>query len=632
MMLLTEVGMKNLTLFFVRVAFSCLLSSVSFAQSDTLTILHFNDTHSNLAPIGPRDANLKGTLGGIARAATLIGMTKMEDPNAVALHAGDLFIGDLFFTQYFGVAELQVLNAAGMDAMAVGNHEFDLQPSTLYGALGAAFTSGGFPLLSSNLILDSAGVQPLKQYILPFTVKQAGNVKVGIFGLTTPATNILSLPSPASVDTNIGPIALAMVDTLTAKGCNVIVCLSHLGVYYDRMIASAIPGINVIVGGHDHFKLATPEIVKSPSDDTCYIVQANAFYLNAGKMRLKVQSGKVRLLDYSLIDLDGSIPEEPTVAATVDGLITGIESTYGTLFTARVGYATADFEEVATNPLADGYQDTPVGNLVTDAFRDKTKTDIALEVGGSTAQKIYHGPIVAADLFRVVGYGYNTENGLGYHLATMKMTGDEIWKSLEVGVSNIEVDDELLVQASGLTYVYNASRPVGQRVVSVEVNNLPLDPVKVYTVTGNEFVAAILPYYGVVATDVHVCSGDSTEFQVLSAFVAARDTIEPSTVRRITSPVVKVTSPLPKTFTLHQNYPNPFNPSTTISFELPKSEHVTLKVFNVLGQEVMTVINEVVSAGTHRVILNGTQLSSGFYFYQVRTGSAVQTKKMTLLK
>ncbi len=66
-----------------------LVCSFATAQSDTLTILHFNATHSNLEPIGPRDSNLRGSMGGVARAATLIEMTKQEDPNAIVLHAGD---------------------------------------------------------------------------------------------------------------------------------------------------------------------------------------------------------------------------------------------------------------------------------------------------------------------------------------------------------------------------------------------------------------------------------------------------------------------------------------------------------------------------------------------------------------
>jgi len=625
--------MKNSARFLFCCCSLILACSLGISRSDTLTILHFNDSHSNLAPIGPRDANLKGTLGGIARAATLIGMTKTEDPNAIVLHGGDVFIGDLFFNKYFGVPELQMMNALGFDAMAVGNHEFDLTPATLLGALATAFPTGGFPLLSANLNLDSASVQPLGSFVRPYLIKQAGNIKVGVFGLTTPMTNLLSQPSPAFIDTNIIPIAAAMVDTLTAANCGVIICLSHLGSHLDQVLAGYVPGINVIVGAHDHYKFDTPIIVQGPTGDTCYIVQANAFYLNAGKLRVLVGGGKVRALDYRMIDLDNTIPEDPTIAATVDGLVAGIEQTYDSVFSKRIGYATADFEEVATNLTEPGLHDTPIGNLVTDAFREETHTDIAIEVGGSTAQKIYHGPLIADDLFRVVGYGYNTENGLGYHLATMKMTGADILGALElIGLSGIEMDDEFLVQASGMSYVYNSSRPAGKRVASVMVGGQPLNPAQLYTVTTNEFVPMVLPYYSINPSDVHTCSGDTTEFQVLLKYVAARDTISPTRRSTVTNPVLKVSGGTPKTFSLLQNYPNPFNPSTSISFDVPRVSFVTLKVFNLLGQEIATIVAGNLNPGTYRYSFDAGRLASGVYLYQLRTGDYLQTRKMILMK
>ena len=87
------------------------------AAVDTLTILHVNDTHSCLAPLAPRNPDLSGTQGGIARAASVIGLTKMTETNVLTLHAGDSFIGDMFFNNYFGAAEFQIMNMLGFDAM-----------------------------------------------------------------------------------------------------------------------------------------------------------------------------------------------------------------------------------------------------------------------------------------------------------------------------------------------------------------------------------------------------------------------------------------------------------------------------------------------------------------------------------
>jgi CubicO group peptidase (beta-lactamase class C family) len=88
----------------------------------------------------------------------------------------------------------------------------------------------------------------------------------------------------------------------------------------------------------------------------------------------------------------------------------------------------------------------------------------------------------------------------------------------------------------------------------------------------------------------------------------------------------------PDLFSLHQNYPNPFNPSTTIAFDLPRAGHISLRVFDLLGQEVAILENGFVEAGSHRVIFNGSNLASGIYFARLDAGSFSQTKKLVLMK
>jgi hypothetical protein len=89
---------------------------------------------------------------------------------------------------------------------------------------------------------------------------------------------------------------------------------------------------------------------------------------------------------------------------------------------------------------------------------------------------------------------------------------------------------------------------------------------------------------------------------------------------------------VPTSYSLEQNYPNPFNPSTTIEYSLPRNGFVKLKVFNVLGKEVTTLINGQVEAGNHKVNFDATNLNSGVYFYRLESGSFIDTKKMILLK
>ena len=89
---------------------------------------------------------------------------------------------------------------------------------------------------------------------------------------------------------------------------------------------------------------------------------------------------------------------------------------------------------------------------------------------------------------------------------------------------------------------------------------------------------------------------------------------------------------MPKSFRLEQNYPNPFNPSTTIRYGLPNRSHVTLIVYNILGQLVTTLVNGEQEAGYHEVKFDGSRLASGVYFYRLQAGTYVETKKLLLLK
>jgi len=625
---------NKMKIFFLLISSLILLGIGNSYAQDTLTILHLNDTHSTLAPLGPRTETLQGTQGGIARAASTIGLTKITEPNVLTLHAGDIFIGDLFFNVYFGAAELTLLNGLSIDAMTVGNHEWDLTPAALLGSLQESFLPGeGFPLLSANLIFpDTIVPDTLREYILPFTIKQAGNVKVGIFGLTTPEANVISQPLPYFIDTNIVEIAAAMVDTLAALDCDVIILLSHLGYYLDVTIASYVPGINVIIGGHDHYRFETP----IPIADA-WILQANAYYSDIGKLQLSVSEGAVSLLNYEMIKLDETIPEEPSVLTEVNNLITGIESVYGPVYSQKVAYANAYFEEWADSLRYYGNHDTPLGNLVTDAFREKTGTDIAIEAGGSIAQPIYAGPLVAADIFRALGYGFNEIDGLGFRIVKFDILGSDLWLALETVLATIELNDEFFPQISGMKYTYDPNENAGERLNMVIIGEDTLNPGKTYSVSGNEFLAGILTgYLGVPISNLYLYE-DSTEFQVLSEYIIAQQSISPAVEGRILAAepgtgIEKSPDLWSNTFQLKQNYPNPFNPATNFEFRISDFGLVSLKIYDILGNEVATIVNEELPAGNYKYQWNADGLASGVYFYQLKAGHFVETKKLILLR
>ena len=91
-------------------------------------------------------------------------------------------------------------------------------------------------------------------------------------------------------------------------------------------------------------------------------------------------------------------------------------------------------------------------------------------------------------------------------------------------------------------------------------------------------------------------------------------------------------TPLPEKYTLHQNYPNPFNPNTTIAYDLPEEGMVTIRIYNMVGQEVATLVNNRQEAGRYKVVFNAENRSSGIYFVMMHSGSFQSVKKMVLIK
>ena len=149
----------------------------------------------------------------------------------------------------------------------------------------------------------------------------------------------------------------------------------------------------------------------------------------------------------------------------------------------------------------------------------------------------------------------------------------------------------------------------------------------VYRSTDNGDLWSILSNDGLVITDVKALSIDADGY-ILAGTVGGG-------VFRTTAPVTDVQqtgSVVPLSFSLEQNYPNPFNPRTTIEFSVPQSGNVHLGVFNVLGQEVATLVSEYVQSGKHQASWDATGVASGVYFYRLQAGGFVQSRKLVLLK
>jgi 5'-nucleotidase / UDP-sugar diphosphatase len=487
----------------------------------TVTVLHVNDTHSHLDSFGPKDAQLDGTLGGLTRAASVIKKAESENENTLLLHAGDLFVGDLFFNKYFGVPELQILRSLGLQAMTVGNHEFDLGPGVLAMAGSAAVPAGFF--LSANV--DTSGCSskpcaPLQQLIQPSRIVDVKGVRIGIFGMTTPDDPTM-IPAPVKVTGQGSPAivvgtAINTAAALRQQGAQVVILLSHLGLAYDKAIANTQPGplIDFIIGGHDHDVLAEPVVVKGTP-----IVSAGEFYDYVGQLRFTWDGSGVHFDDYNLLPVGPDVVPDPATQAMVETLKQGIVQTYGDVYHDVIAWAPWNLERHydPTRPA----RDTALGNLVTDAYRFKTGTEIGLAASGYIAERIWEGPIVPADVFRPVAYGYDPATGLDFPLVKLGIKGSELVKGMEIALTYLGVTDAFFLQFSGLRYQYDSRLPKMHRIVpgSVHVGGQLIDPDRAYSVTAN-YAVALIAQQGM---GLHL---ESWDMAGLDEYVALRDYVE----------------------------------------------------------------------------------------------------------
>lgn len=220
--------------------------ALSCTQQDHLTILHTNDTHSQVEP-------KSNGLGGYARRMGLIEQERKADKYLLLADAGDFCQGTPYFNVYHGRIEIDAMNRMRYDVATLGNHEFDNGLDTLAKVLQTA----RFQVVCANY--DFRGTV-LEDIIKPFTIIRKGGLKIGVFGLGCDPKGLITDKnfSPAQY-LEPYPIAQAMADTLRAQNCDIVICLSHLGTFgktpedvCDSALVANTRGIDVVIGGHTH--------------------------------------------------------------------------------------------------------------------------------------------------------------------------------------------------------------------------------------------------------------------------------------------------------------------------------------------------------------------------------------------
>jgi 5'-nucleotidase len=216
-----------------------------------LTILHTNDVHSRLEPF-PMDGSRNAGLGGVAARAALINDLRTKEENILLLDAGDIFQGTPYFNLYKGEPEIKVMSLMGYNAATLGNHDFDAGLENL----ATQLTHANFPIVVCNYDFNNT---PMYGKTVPYTIIKKGKLKVGILGIGIEGKGLI----PTDLFGNTvykNPIECAntTADKLRKEGCDLIICLSHLGDKYnddkisDEILAKENYDIDLIIGGHTH--------------------------------------------------------------------------------------------------------------------------------------------------------------------------------------------------------------------------------------------------------------------------------------------------------------------------------------------------------------------------------------------
>ena len=437
-----------------------------FAKTIRLRIVHTNDIHGWMMA-RPEKKQQNRMIGGAAALASVIKSERKKGPT-LALDAGDWFQGTPEGSLPRGAAMAEIFNAIGHDAVVLGNHEFDYGQDVIEELVAKV----SVPVLGANV--TRASTEKTVEYVSSSILKTVGGVKVGIFGLVT--SNVPNLVFPNSVSglvfENEILVAQRLVADLKERGAEIIIGLNHVGqegpdrppFEGDRALAAAVPGIDVIVGGHTHDAIPIPR----PEPSGTLIVNAGSYLKTVGVVTLDFdteshtiisKSGEVRNL---WLDEVGEDPE-------IKKIVERYEQKIGRELDVVISRAEVDLPQ-------DRKRLSPAGAWLTDCVRKWTKTDVVIQNAGGLRSGLSKGPVRYRNMFEVMPF----DN----YLTTLYMKGSSILKALEHGVSFAPH----IVQFSGLEMTWDDDRPRGKRVQKVMVRGRRLRDNETYSVTASDFM------------------------------------------------------------------------------------------------------------------------------------------------
>jgi 5'-nucleotidase / UDP-sugar diphosphatase len=447
------------------------------AQNKKITLLYTNDFHSAVEPITATWLVDQPEIGGIRSLAAWIDMMRREQPNAFLFDSGDVFEGPAISTLTRGKALIEMFDAMGFDAACLGNHEFDygIAPAEQY------VREEHFPVLAANLFYKRSG----KPFAKPYVIVERNGIKVaaiGVFGPTAASATLMStwdtleLRDPASILEKLIP--------QLRRESDLVVVLVHQGLPGpmqtdaeahpevqrtfddDKELVEAVSGIDVLIGGHAHRGIEVPWV--SPKTGSI-VVQTYGHGTTLGFLQLTLNRAEHKVTGHQ-----GSLlrvaPDVFPVPAKLDTVVTKWEKKVDELGNQRVADNPA--------PLTRNYNgESPLGDIVADAMRWKTRAQIGLENAGGIRGDLAAGAVTRYGIVSVVPF-FNT-------VVTANLTGAQIRKLLEQGLT-LQAG---MLQVSGLTVRADMTKPEYHRLLVATIGGASLEDNKSYSVAATSFIA-----------------------------------------------------------------------------------------------------------------------------------------------
>ena len=512
-------------LFYPLLLVTCLFAtSLASAAERSFTILHTNDWQSRLLGFGPNNeyspatAKDDGTVGGVARLSTLLKARRAaagEQP-VLLLDGGDFTMGTLFHTVTREIGgELQLMTELGYDGATLGNHEFDFRPAGLAAMIDAALKAKGsvVPLLSSNLRFDptrqdddSLQAQMAAGRILPYKVLERGGIRFGLFGLLGEnAVAVSPMIKPLTFDDPV-QTAAAMVKVLREQErVDVVILLSHMGVTQQAdgswrgeevELVEQVPGIDIVVGGHSHVALPQPILVNGHTP----VMQAGSEIQYLGELHMTLgEDGASRVVDYRLHPLNDQTLGDAAITAQVDDF----KKVVDTQMLGPKGYRFDQPLAKVDQTLGRAYEEPTLANLVTDALRLGTGSDLAFTGNGTIRDDLIKGRDGVqdvSDLFRIAPLGIGQyDDAPGYPLIKVYFSAREIKSILEVLLLAYQLrdSDSYYPRVSGVSFTYNPYRVPFDRVSGIAIGDavsgyreLDLDDPRLFSVGATSYVGS----------------------------------------------------------------------------------------------------------------------------------------------